>query len=203
MIDTVTFDMRRAKKNIIILILGLACCFNLLTLSTVTVEIKTLFYEYQKSAQWFFKVTTETVTKVRNERITYKLTTNAQKGFKLAQLKQYDMVLFGTHGIGGWASYHLEDVEKDLTTYVEGGGVVLVHTSNDKHFKGDMFPVELLMLENGDEDFEVTPEGQKSGIFDKPNKVNNVVEDDTYQDVKSLGLFYLKAKAKEHHIYYN
>ena len=178
-------------KNMLLLIVVIG-----LFTTVAAAEVKALFYEYEKSDQWFFKVTTETVKKVGNEKITYKLTTNAQKGLKLANLKQYDMVLFGTHGIGGWGNYHLEGVEKDLITYVKDGGVILVHTSDDKHFKGDMFPAELLMLENGDEEFEATPEGRKSGLFDEPNEIKNVIEDDTYQKVEKPWVVLAQSKGK-------
>ena len=101
----------------------------------------------------------------------YELTTNAQKGLKLDNTRNYDMVLFGTHAIGGWSTYHLEGVEEDLIKYVEGGGFILVQTSDDTFYKGTMFPVELRMRESSDHEFEVTPEGKKLGIFDNPNKI--------------------------------
>ncbi|MDP6746747.1 MAG: hypothetical protein QGH37_06955 [Candidatus Poribacteria bacterium] len=174
------------------LILGIGVLIS----TPVLAEIKTLFYEFEKSEQWFYEVTTNNIKKVGNDRITYKLTTEAQKDFKLANLKPYDMVLFGTHGIGGWGSYHLEGVEKDLISYVKDGGLILVHSSDDKFFKGDMFPVELLMQENGDEDFEVTAEGRKLGIFDQPNKIKNVIEDDTYQKVDKPWVVLAQSKGK-------
>ena len=114
----------------------------------------------------------------------YELTMDAQKDLKLANTKKYDMVLFGTHAIGGWATYHLEGVEEDLIEYVEGGGFIMVQTSDDTFYKGDMFPVELRMRESDDHEFEVTAEGKKLGIFEKPNKISNVIEDDSYDKVE-------------------
>ncbi len=147
-------------------------------------DMKALFYEYEKSPQHFFNVTKREVTQAGGETIKYELTTDAQKGLKLDNLKKYDMVLFGTHGIGGWSTYHLEGVEEDLIKYVEGGGFILTQTNDDNFYKDDMFPVELAMRESGDHDYEVTPEGEKIGIFAKPNKVGNLIEDDSYADAE-------------------
>jgi len=44
--------------------------------------------------------------------------------------------------------------------------------------------VELRMRESSDHEFEVTPEGTKLGIFDKPNEIADVIEDDSYQEVE-------------------
>ena len=88
--------------------------------TVATADMKVLFYEYEKSLQHFFNVTKREVTQAGGETIKYELTTNAQKELKLDNLKKYDMVLFGTHGIGGWSTYHLEGVEEDLIKYVDG-----------------------------------------------------------------------------------
>lgn len=162
--------------------------------TVVSADMKVLFYEYEKSPQHFFNVTKKEVPQAGGEQIKYELTTDAQKGLKLDNLKKYDMVLFGTHAIGGWSTYHLEGVEEDLIKYVEGGGFILTQTNDDKFYKGDMFPVELKMRESGDHDYEVTPEGEKLGIFDKPNKVGNLIEDDSYFDVEKPWVVLAKSK---------
>jgi len=172
------------KDMIALVILGLVLALGLFGTTVAYAEMKALFYEFEQSEQWFFKLTEQTVPKASGENIKYELTQDAEKGLKLANLKKFDMVLFGTHGIGGWGVYHLEGVEEDLIKYVEGGGFIFVPTSDDNFYKGDMFPEELLMRESGDHEFEVTPEGVKIGIFDNPNKVKDVIEDDSYQDVK-------------------
>ncbi len=171
--------MRGIKASILCLIF----CLGLLGLTVASAEMKVLVYEYEESGQWYFKLLEKNVTKAGGEDMKYELTTDAQNDLKLDNTGKYDMVLFGTHAIGGWGSYHLEGVEDDLIKYVEGGGFILVQTSDDTHYKGDMFPVELKMRESGDHEFEVTQEGEKAGIFDKPNEITNVIEDDSYQAV--------------------
>jgi hypothetical protein len=170
--------MRHITAAIMVFALGL------LGASVATAEIKALVYEYEQSGQWNFKLLEETVAKAGRQDMKYELTMDAQKDLKLDNTRKYDMVLFGTHGIGGWSTYHMEGVEEDLIKYVEGGGFILVQTSDDNFYKGDMFPVELRMRESGDHDFEVTPEGEKLGIFEKPNKITNVIEDDSYDEVE-------------------
>ncbi len=46
----------------------------------------------------------------------YELTMDAQEDLKLANTKKYDMVLFGTHAIGGWSTYHREINDKNKDT---------------------------------------------------------------------------------------
>ncbi len=171
-------------RNITVSILCLAFALGLLGATTASAEMRALVYEYQDSGQWYSKLLAKDVTKAGGEDMKYELTMDAQKDLKLDNAKKYDMVLFGTHAIGGWVNYHLEGVEEDLIKYVEGGGFILVQTSDDTHYKGDMFPAELMMRESGDHDFEVTPEGEKVGIFEKPNKISDVIEDDSYQAVE-------------------
>jgi hypothetical protein len=170
-------------RNVTASVLGLVFALGLLG-TTAVAEIKVLVYEFEQSGNWNFTLLEEKVTKAAGEDMKYELTTDAQEGLKLENTSKYDMVLFGTHGIGGWSTYHLEGVEEDLIKYVEDGGFILVQTSDDNFYKGDMFPVELMMRESDDHEFEVTPEGEKLGIFDKPNKVTNVVEDDSYQEAE-------------------
>jgi len=172
--------MRGITASILSLVFALGFC----GVTVVSAEMKALVYEYTESGQWYSKLLKENVPKAGGEDIKYELTMDAQEDLKLDNTGKYDMVLFGTHAIGGWGTYHLEGVEEDLIKYVEGGGFILVQTSDDTHYKGDMFPVELKMRESGEQEFEVTPEGEKVGIFEKPNKVTNVIEDDSYQKVE-------------------
>jgi len=170
-------------RNHTVLILGLAFALSLLGMTAAFAEVKVLVYEFEQSGSWNFTVLEEKVTRAAGQDMKYELTTNAQEGLVLGNTANYDIVVFGTHAIGGWSTYHLEGVEEDLIEYVEGGGFILVQTSDDGFYRGDMFPVELRMRESGDHDFEVTPEGRSLGIFDKPNKVTDVVEDDSYAEV--------------------
>ena len=172
--------MRRITASI----LSLVFVLGLLWATNASAEMKALVYEYQDSGQLYFQLLQEKVTKASGENMKYELTMDAQKDLELDNTSKYDMVLFGTHAIGGWGSYHLDGVEEDLIKYVEGGGFILVQTNNDTEYKGDMFPVELKMRESGDHDFEVTAEGKKRGIFETPNKISNVIEDDSYQEVE-------------------
>ena len=171
-------------RNIVISILCLVFAPGLLGISAAPAEIQVLVYEFEQSGNWNFMLLEERVTKADGEDIKYELTTDAQEGLKLENTSKYDMVLFGTHGIGGWSTYHLEGVEEDLMSYVEGGGFILVQTSDDNFYRGDMFPVELAMRESDDHEFEVTPEGEKLGIFDQPNDITDVIEDDSYQEAE-------------------
>jgi len=171
-------------RNIATSVLCLVLVVSLLGMSAASAEIKALVYEFDQSGNWNFMLLEENVTKAGGEDIKYELTTDAQEGLKLENTSKYGMVLFGTHGIGGWNTYHLEGVEEDLISYIDGGGFILVQTSDDSFYKGDMFPVELMMRESDDHEFEVTPEGEKLGIFHEPNEVINVIEDDSYQEVE-------------------
>jgi len=171
-------------RSITASILSLTFALVLLGANTASAEVKALVYEYEQSGQWNFKLLEKDVTKAGGQDMKYELTMDAQEDLKLANTKKYDMVLFGTHGIGGWSTYHMEGVEEDLIKYVEDGGFIMVQTSDDNFYKGDMFPVELRMRESGDHEFEVTDEGKKLGIFEKPNKITNVIEDDSYDKVE-------------------
>lgn len=171
-------------RNLTALIIGLAFALSLLGTTAASAEVKVLVYEFEQSGNWNFTVLEENVTRAGGQDMKYELTTNAQEGLRLENTINYDIVLFGTHAIGGWSTYHLEGVEEDLIKYVEGGGFILVQTSDDGFYRGDMFPVELRMRESGDHEFEVTPEGRSLGIFDKPNEITDVVEDDSYQEVE-------------------
>jgi|GEM_PF-2512951 len=171
-------------KNVITSVVGLLFALGLLGAAASSAEIKVLVYEFAQSGNWNFTLLEEKVTKAGGEDVKYELTNDAQEGLKLENTAKYNMVLFGTHAIGGWSTYHLEGVEEDLIKYVEGGGFILVQTSDDNFYKGDMFPVELRMRESSDHEFEVTPEGTKLGIFDKPNEIADVIEDDSYQEVE-------------------
>jgi len=147
-------------------------------------DMRALFYEYEASEQWYWQLVTDAVKKANGETIQYELTTDAQADLTPANLRSYDMLLFGTHGIGGWGVYHLDGVEQDLIDYVADGGFILVQTSDDAFYQGGMFPEELTMRESGDHDFEVTPDGEATGIFDTPNAIDDVIEDDSYMDVE-------------------
>ncbi|MBM3234992.1 hypothetical protein FJZ31_01705 [Candidatus Poribacteria bacterium] len=164
-------------RSITALLLTLVFALELLGTTTASVDITALVYEYEQSGKWNFELWEQNVTKTGGQNMKYELTTNAQKDLKLDNTINYDMVLFGTHAIGGWSTYHLEGVEEDLIKYVEGGGFILVQTSDDTFYKGTMFPVELRMRESSDHEFEVTSEGKKLGIFEKPNKISNVIYD--------------------------
>ncbi len=147
-------------------------------------DLRALFYEYEQSDQWYWQLVPPAVKKAAGETVRYVLTTDPQGDLTLANLGSYDMLLFGTHGIGGWGTYHLGGVEQDLIDYVEGGGFILVQTSDDGFYQGGMFPVELAMRESGDHDIEITPEGEAAGIFETPNAIDEIVEDDSYLDVE-------------------
>ncbi len=172
---------RRAMRSV----LSLAAICALCASTCAWADMRALLYEYEASDQWYWQLVPDAAKKASGETIQYELTTDAQADMTLANLASYDMLLFGTHGIGGWGAYHLEGVEQDLIDYVAGGGFILVQTSDDAFYQGAMFPAELAMRESGDHDFEVTPEGEATGIFDTPNAIDDVIEDDSYMDVEA------------------
>ena len=118
-------------RNLTALIIVLAFALSLLGMTAAAAEVRVLVYEFEQSGSWNFTVLEENVTRAGGQDMKYELTTNAQEGLILENTANYDMVLFGTHGIGGWSTYHLEGVEEDLIKYVEGGGFILVQTSDD------------------------------------------------------------------------
>ena len=175
--------------------LSLTLVFILLS-NTARSDLLALFYEYEDSEQALFKVASETIPRVGLENIMFELTTDPKVDLKLDNLKRYDMVLFGSHAVAGWGAYHIVGVENDLIQYVEGGGLVLVNTNDDAFFKGGMFPVGLLMAEVNDHDLIVTAPGRVSGIFDRPNKIKTIYEDDAYKDVKPPWVVLARSRGK-------
>jgi len=179
-------------------VLTLSLTLVLILLSnTVRSDLLALFYEYEDSEQSLFKVVSETIPRVGLETITFELTTDPKADLKLDNLKRYDMVLFGSHAVAGWGDYYLVGVENDLIQYVEGGGLVLVNTNDDAFFQGSMFPAELLMAEVNDHDLIVTPKGRVVGIFDRPNKIKTIYEDDAYKEVKSPWVVLARSRGRE------
>lgn len=174
--------MTRRGKRVAV---AFACACVVLGSTRAWADVRALFYEYEQSAQWYWQLVPDAVKTAAGETVRYELTTDAQADLTVANLSSYDMVIFGTHGIGGWGSYHLDGVEQDLIDYVADGGFVLVQTSDDGFYQGGMFPVELAMRESGDHDIEITPEGEASGIFDTPNAIDDIIEDDSYLDVEA------------------
>ena len=79
---------------------------------------------------------------------------------------------------------------------LKGGGLVLVNTNDDAFFKDGMFPAELLMAEVNDHDLIVTPKGRVVGIFDRPNKIKTIYEDDAYKEVKSPWVVLARSRGK-------
>ena len=182
------------KKKILVLSLTLVSI--LLISDTAWSDIRALFYEYEDSEQSLFKVISKTIPRVGLETITFELTTNAKADLKLDNLKKYDMVLFGSHAISGWGDYRLGGLENDFIQYVEGGGLVLVNANDDAFFKSDMFPAELSMAEINDHDLIVTPQGRVVGIFDRPNKIKAIHEDDVYKEVKPPWVVLARSRGK-------
>ena len=180
------------NKKILALSLTLV---SILLSNTGRPDLRALFYEYEDSEQSFFKVVSETIPRVGLETIMFELTINVGD-LKLDNLKRYDMVLFGSHAIAGWGDYRLGGLENDLIQYVEGGGLVLVNTNDDAFFKGGMFPAELLMAEVDDHDLIVNARGRVVGIFDRPNKIKTIYEDDAYKEVKPPWVVLARSRGK-------
>ena len=178
-------------------VLTLSLTLVLILLSNpVRSDLRALFYEYEDSEKSLFKVVSETIPRVGLETITFELTTDPKADLKLDNLKRYDMVLFGSHAVAGWGDYYLVGVENDLIQYVEGGGLVLVNTNDDAFFKGGMFPAELLMAEVDDHDLIVNARGRVVGIFDRPNKIKTIYEDDAYKEVKPPWVVLARSRGK-------
>ena len=60
----------------------------------------------------------------------------------------------------------------------------------------EIFPAELLMAEVNDHDLIVTPQGREVGIFDRPNKIKTIYEDDAYKEVKPPWVVLARSRGK-------
>jgi len=89
-------------RRITALILSLVWALVWLWAINASAEMKSLVYDDQDSGQWYFQLLQEKVTKAGGENMKYELTMDAQKDLVLDNTSKYDMVLFGTHAIGGW-----------------------------------------------------------------------------------------------------
>lgn len=106
-------------------------------------------------------------------------------------LSQTDILFFTWNGPGHDGAYLMKGTENAVREWVQNGGVVWMDAFDD-NFKDDQgnyiglwFPVDeypAQIANTGDSDVEVTPEGEASGLFSKPNTVdvNALTLDDNF-----------------------
>jgi hypothetical protein len=107
---------------------------------------------------------------------------------------QYDIIWFTWNGPGHDGDYFMEGAEEAIVEFVREGGGVWVSAFDDNYqdqngrqiggwMPLDEFPATI--QNTGDSATEITPEGEASGLFDNPNKVDldAATLDDNYAGV--------------------
>lgn len=98
------------------------------------------------------------------------------------KFSEYDIIWFAWNGPGHDGDYFMDGVEEDLLKFVENGGIIYMSAFDDnyKDKKGNQIgtwmPIDkypCLVMNTGDSDAEITPEGEKTSLFTKPNKITN------------------------------
>jgi len=110
---------------------------------------------------------------------------------KEVDFMQYDIIWFTWNGPGHDGDYFMDGAEEAVLEFVVNGGYVWVSAFDDNYRDAngqqigawmplDEFPATI--QNTGDSNVEITPDGEASGLFDTPNKVdlNACVLDDNY-----------------------
>ena len=109
-------------------------------------------------------------------------------------LAQTDILYFTWNGPGHDQGYFMKGAENAVREWVKNGGVVWVDAF-DNNFTDDQgnqiglwWPVDehpASVVDTGDSDVNITPEGEASGLFSKPNTVdvNALTLDDNFADL--------------------
>lgn len=98
------------------------------------------------------------------------------------KFSDFNIIWFAWNGPGHDSDYFMAGVEEDILKLVENGGVVYssafddnFRDQNGKQIGGwmpiDKFPCGI--MDTGDTDAEITPEGEKTPLFTTPNKITN------------------------------
>lgn len=110
-------------------------------------------------------------------------------------LSEYDIIWFTWNAPGHDRQYFVEDAEVAIRDFVRKGGIVWASAMDDNiiapdgvrilepMWRGDWLPVDrhpIRVVNSNDINVNVTPEGQKTGLFTWPHKVdiNALVTDD-------------------------
>lgn len=109
-------------------------------------------------------------------------------------LAQADIVYFTWNGPGHDKGYFMKGAEEPFREWVKNGGVVWMDAFDDNFtdeqgnqiglwFPVDEYPAKI--ANTADSDVEITPEGEASGLFSKPNAVdvNALTLDDNFTDL--------------------
>ena len=125
-----------------------------------------------------------------------------------ATLSQVDILYFTWNGPGHDGGYFMKGAESAVREWVKNGGVVWMDAFDD-NFKDDQgnqiglwFPVDeypAQIANTADSDVEITPEGEASGLFSKPNKVdvNAITLDDNFAgDLKGYTILATRTDGK-------
>lgn len=98
------------------------------------------------------------------------------------KFSDYNIIWFAWNGPGHDGDYFLDGVEEDLLKFVENGGIIYISAFDDNYRDkkgnqiGTWMPIEkypCAVMNTGDSDVEITPEGEKTSLFSKPNKLTN------------------------------
>lgn len=109
-------------------------------------------------------------------------------------LSDYQIIWFTWNGPGHDGSYFMEGVEDAIKEFVKNGGVVWMGAFDDNYRDpdgnqvGGWFPLDehpVTIMNTGDSPVKITPEGESSGLFSKPNKVDMdaITLDDNFASV--------------------
>ena len=109
-------------------------------------------------------------------------------------LSDYQIIYFTWNGPGHDGGYFMEGAEDAVKEFVKNGGVVWMGAFDDNYRDpdgnqvGGWFPIDehpVTIMNTADSPVKITPEGESSGLFSKPNKVdmNAITLDDNFADV--------------------
>ncbi len=122
---------------------------------------------------------------------------DANNAIKLSTilLSEYDIIWFTWNAPGHDGEYFLEDADEEIREFVRKGGIVWasamdnnivqpdgVHAT-EPEWRGDWLPVDrhpIKVINSSDSNVEITEDGQKTGMFTWPHKINvdSLVTDD-------------------------
>jgi hypothetical protein len=94
---------------------------------------------------------------------------------------QYDIIWFTWNGPGHDGDYFMEGSEEAMLEFVKEGGGIWISAFDDNYRDqngnqiGGWMPIDefpATISNTGDSPAKITPEGEASGLFDKPNKID-------------------------------
>jgi hypothetical protein len=117
-------------------------------------------------------------------------------------LRGANIIWFPWNAPGHDGKYFLAGAEDTILKFVEGGGGVWISAFDDNYKDasgqqvGGWIPGPIKVQNTGDSEVEITAEGDKSGLFSTPNKVdmNAPTLDDNFADVGAKWVLLAKRK---------